>query len=128
MAEKKEYDFGKDCILVARVSTKEQVLEEGASPQMKALKKYAEELGFNSRTFKEINSVESGFLETDSKVGWNLVTDWIEKHPSYKTIICVEMSRLSRRKKVLFHIQDYLINNKIQLIIKDIEFQLLNYY
>ena len=128
MAEKKEYDFGKDCILVARVSTKEQVLEEGASPQMEALKKYAEELGFNPRTFKEINSVESGFLETDSKVGWNLVTDWIEKHPSYKTIICVEMSRLSRRKKVLFHIQDYLINNKIQLIIKDIDFQLLNRY
>lgn len=128
MAEKKEYDYGKDCILVARVSTKEQVLEEGASPQMEALKKYAEELGFNPRTFKEINSVESGFLETDSKVGWNLVTDWIEKHPSYKTIICVEMSRLSRRKKVLFHIQDYLINNKIQLIIKDIDFQLLNKY
>ena len=128
MAEKKEYDFGKDCILIARVSTPEQVLEEGSSPQMEALKKYAKSLGFNTKTFKEINSVESGFLETDSKVGWNLVTDWIEKHPSYKTIICVEMSRLSRRKKVLFHIQDYLINNKIQLIIKDIEFQLLNKY
>ena len=128
MAEKKEYDFGKDCILIARVSTPAQVLKEGSSPQMEALKKYAKRLGFNTKTFKEINSVESGFLETDSKVGWNLVADWIEKHPSYKTIICVEMSRLSRRKKVLFHIQDYLIKNKIQLIIKDIEFQLLNKY
>ena len=125
---RKEYDFGKDCILVARVSTEKQVLEKDASPQMEALKKYAESLNFNKNTFKEINSVESGFLEVDSKIGWNIVTDWIEKHPSYKTIICVEMSRLSRRKKVLFHIQEYLIKNKIQLIIKDIDFQLLNKY
>lgn len=129
MAEnKKEYDFGKDCILIARVSTPSQVLKEGSSPQMEALKKYAKGLGFNKDTFKEINSVESGFLETDSKIGWNLVTDWIEKHPSYRTIICVEMSRLSRRKKILFHIQDFLIKKRIQLIIKDIEFQLLNKY
>ena len=129
MAEnKKEYDFGKDCILIARVSTPAQVLKEGSSPQMEALKKYAKGLGYNENTFKEINSVESGFLETDSKIGWNLVTDWIEKHPTYKTIIVVEMSRLSRRKKVLFHIQDYLVKNKVQLIIKDIEFRLLNKY
>ncbi len=129
MAEnKKEYDFGKDCILIARVSTTAQVLKEGSSPQMEALKKYAKGLGYNENTFKEINSVESGFLETDSKIGWNLVTDWIEKHPTYKTIIVVEMSRLSRRKKVLFHIQDYLVKNKVQLIIKDIEFRLLNKY
>lgn len=128
MAEnREEYNFGDGCILVARVSTPEQVLEEGASPQMEALRKYATSLK-KYKKFKEINSVESGFLETDSKLGWNLVTDWIEKHPNYRTIICVEMSRLSRRKKVLFTIQDYLIKNKIQLIIKDIDFQLLNKY
>lgn len=123
---RKEYDFGKDCILIARVSTPEQVLKEGSSPQMAALRKYAKKLNYSK--FKEINSVESGFLEVDSKTGWNVVTDWIEKNPTYKTIICVEMSRLSRRKKVLFHIQDYLIRNKVQLIIKDIDFQLLNKY
>jgi DNA invertase Pin-like site-specific DNA recombinase len=129
MAEnKEEYEFGKDCILIARVSTPKQVLEEGASPQMSALRKYATDLGYNDKTFKEINSVESGFLESDTKIGWNLVTDWIEKHPSYRTIVCVEMSRLSRRKKVLFHIQDYLITHKVQLIIKDIDFQLFNKY
>jgi DNA invertase Pin-like site-specific DNA recombinase len=128
MAEKKEYDFGKDCILIARVSTPAQVLKEGSSPQMAALRKYAEDLKYNKNTFKEINSVESGFLESDSKIGWNLVTDWIDKHPSYRTIIIVEMSRLSRRKTVLFHIQEYLIKNKIQLIIKDIDFTLLNKY
>ena len=129
MAEnKKEYDFGKDCILIARVSTPAQVLKEGSSPQMEALKKYAKGLGYNENTFKEINSVESGFLETDSKIGWNIVTDWIENHPTYKTIIVVEMSRLSRRKKVLINIQDYLVKNKVQLIIKDIEFRLLNKY
>ena len=128
MADKKEYEFGKDCILIARVSTPSQVLKEGSSPQMAALKKYAVEIGYDKKTFKEINSVESGFLESDSKIGWNLVTDWIANHPSYRTIICVEMSRLSRRKKVLFHIQEYLIKNKIQLIIKDIDFHLLNKY
>lgn len=128
MAEKKKYDFGKDCILIARVSTPEQVLEEGASPQIKALREYAKDHKFNEKTFKEINSVESGFLETDEKVGWNLVTDWIDKHPSYRTIICVEMSRLSRRQSVLHHIKDYLIKNKIQLIIKDIDFRLLDDY
>lgn len=122
----KKYDFGKDCILIARVSTQAQVLKPGASPQIKDLRQYAIDLGYNSDTFKEINSVESGFLKEDSKIGWNLVTQFIEENPTYRTIICTEMSRLSRNRTVLFHMLDYFLNHKVQLIIKDISFQLYN--
>lgn len=117
MDKKQKIDWGDSCILVARVSTPEQVLEEGASPQISDLRNYAKDLGF--KNFKEINTVESGFVRTDDKVGWNLVTDFIDKFPQYKTIIITEMSRLSRKKEILFYIQDYLQNHKIQLIIKD---------
>jgi len=122
----KLYDFGKDVILISRVSTPEQVLTEVSNQQIDDLKSYASTLEYNVETAKIINSIESGFLKEDKKTGWNIVTDFIAKNPQYKTIICTEMSRLSRSKEILFHIEDFLCNNKIQLIIKDINFELFN--
>lgn len=122
--ESRLYDFGTDAIIIARVSTPQQVLNAECSPQLSDLKKYAELYGF--KRLKAFGTTESGFLREDSKLGWNLVTDFIAKNPTYRTIIVTEISRLGRNDEILMHIKNYLIENKIQLIIKDINFELFN--
>lgn len=119
--ENKKIEWGDSCICIARVSTESQT----TNPQVKDLEDYAKNtLGF--RHIHSIPTTESGFLEEDDKMGWNLVTDYIKKHPQYKTIVCSELSRLSRLEHILLLIRDWLIENKIQLIVKDISFELLN--
>ena len=122
MAEKEfvKYDFGKKCVCVGRASTSVQ----SQTAQVRDLKDFAQKLGFDE--IKPFFTTESGFLEFDDKQGWNLVTDFFESHPDYKVLICPELNRLSRRENILHIIKDYLIANKIQLIIKDINFFLYN--
>ena len=71
-------------------------------------------------------TTESGFIEYDDKQGWNLVTDFFESHSDYRVLLCEELSRLSRKEVILMKIKDYLVRNKIQLIVKDIHFFLFN--
>ncbi|WP_106484274.1 recombinase family protein [Bacteroides sp. Marseille-P3684] len=122
--ESELYNFGTDAIIITRVSTPQQVLNPECSPQLSDLQKYAELYGFTR--LKTFGTTESGFLREDSKVGWNLVTDFISKNPTFRTIIVTEISRLGRNDEILMHIKNYLIENKIQLIIKDINFELFN--
>lgn len=116
--------FGNCAIIIARVSTPQQVLNANCSPQIEDLRKYAHSLGYSN--LKEFGTTESGFLKEDSKQGWNLVTKFIDDNPEYKTIICTELSRLGRNEEVLMHIKNFLLSKKIQLIIKDINFELFN--
>ena len=118
------FSFGDSAILVSRVSTPEQVLNQECNPQISDLQQYAERLGY--KNFKIIGTTESGFLKEDNKIGWNLVTNFIHEHPQYRTIICTEMSRMGRDEEILSHIKKYLLENKVQLIIKDLNFELFN--
>lgn len=122
MTSSERYDFGDSAVIVARVSTPSQK----ESPQLSDLRNYAQSLGF--KHIEEFGTTESGFLEMDDKQGWNLVVDFFEKNPNYKVLICTELSRLSRVKSTLMLIEEYLIKNKIQLIVKDINFYLFNDY
>ena len=114
------YDFGKNCVIIGRVSTSQQ----SQTAQIADLKEFAKGLGYEK--IQPFFTTESGFLEYDDKKGWNLVTDFFESHPDYKVLICPEMSRLSRRESILIKIKEYLRDHKIQLIIKDIGFSLYN--
>ena len=117
---RKKYEFGKNCVCVGRVSTTSQ----SQTAQLEDLRKFANSLGYTN--IQPFFTTESGFLEFDNKIGWNLVTDFFETHPDYKVLICPEISRLSRRKSILNKIEEYLVEHKIQLIIKDINFTLFN--
>lgn len=117
-----KYDFGKNCVVVGRVSTSSQ----SQTAQIEDLTNFAESLGYTH--IQPFFTTESGFLEFDNKQGWNLVTDFFESHKDYKVLICPEMSRLSRKENILFKIKDYLKDNKIQLIIKDINYRLFDEY
>lgn len=115
-----KYDFGKKCVCVGRVSTAVQ----SQTAQIRDLEEFAKDLGYED--VQMFFTTESGFLEYDDKQGWNLVSDYFDNHPDYKVLICPEISRLSRREHILHKIKDYLIDKKIQLIIKDIKFTLFN--
>lgn len=118
--EKQENLKSNSCILLVRVSTEKQ----DYSPQLRELKKYARTLGFSK--FEEIATKESGFLNFEKKDGFKQVIECINRNPAFNTIIVSEISRLSRQKIVLEQIKNYLSLNKIQLIIKDIDFKLFD--
>ena len=115
-----KYDFGSKCVCVGRVSTSAQ----SQTAQINDLKDFAQSLGY--KEVQPFFTTESGFLEYDEKQGWNLVVDFFETHPDYRVLICTEISRLSRKEAILFKIKDYLIEHKIQLVIKDINYFLFN--
>lgn len=57
--ESEIYNFGTDAIIIARVSTPQQVLKPEYSPQLNDLQKYAELYGF--KRVKAFGTTESGF-------------------------------------------------------------------
>ena len=115
-----KHDFGSKCVCVGRVSTSSQ----SQTAQINDLKVFAQSLGY--KEVQPFFTTESGFLEYDEKQGWNIVVDFFETHQDYKVLICTEISRLSRKEAILFKIKDYLIEHKIQLVIKDINYFLFN--
>ena len=120
MHKKNSFPFGRKAVIVSRVSTDIQSYE----PQTQDLKTWAKDNGYE--VVKEFETKESGFLRYDLKEGWNNVTDFFDKHPDCRILLCTEISRLSRRKAILGIIQEYLEKHTIQLIIKDINFRLFN--
>lgn len=115
-----EFNSKNSCIILTRVSTKQQ----DYTAQIDDLKKWANSLGYIN--IKVISTKESGFKTFDLKDGFKQVIDFISENIEYKTIIVTELSRLSRRRIVLEQIKFYLTENKIQLLIKDISFSLFD--
>lgn len=122
MAESNTF-FGNKALLLSRISTPEQYYE-GFSPQQNDLKLWAKEIGYTELV--SIDTIESGFLDFDSKKGWNTIIKFLEEHKDYRTIIATEINRIARDEAVLMEVKKYLMDNKIQLIIKDLKFWLLN--
>lgn len=113
-------NINNSCIILTRVSTNEQ----DYTAQIDDLTKWANSLGFTN--IKVISTKESGFKTFELKEGFKQVVDFIKHNEAYKTILITELSRLSRRQTVLFQIRQYLINNHIQLFVKDIAFSLFD--
>jgi len=108
------------CVVLTRVSTNEQ----DYTSQETDLINWANRLGYTN--IKTISTKESGFKTFDKKEGFRKVIQFINEYPQYDTIVITELSRLSRRKKVLFRIKEWLEDNKIQLRVKDISFNLFD--
>lgn len=108
------------CLLLTRVSTKYQ----DYTPQEKDLKKYANDLGYEVAGI--ISTKESGFRTIERKDGFRQVKEFFAGHKDCRTLIITELSRLSRYDDVLIHCKTYFKENKIQLIVKDINFRLFD--
>jgi len=111
--------FGTKCVCLARVSTSAQDYQA----QINALHKKADEFGLT--IVKDIATKESGFKSYDKKEGFSELVKFM-KDNDCRIVLCTELSRLSRKKFLLEQIKQWFIDNKIQLWVDDITFQLFN--
>lgn len=100
----------KKCILFSRVSTERQTLDQ----QTNELILEANRIG---KEYDVIEDKESAIsLDEYERHGLNELKRLIDTD-DYDTVICYEISRISRRPKVLYSIRDLLIEKNIQLVI-----------
>lgn len=104
----------KKCILLSRVSTRQQTLEQ----QTNELLRFAKNRGYSDDNIITIEDKESAIkLDEEHRKGLIKMKEYITADKDINCIICYEISRISRQQKVLFSIRDYLKERKIQLII-----------
>lgn len=106
-------------ILLVRVSTYLQ----DTDPQKQRLIDYATQKGYTELYI--IETVESGLASTEDKIGMNALFAKIQEDDEYKTVICSELSRISRRQSILHAFKERMISERIQLIVLN-GFELLN--
>lgn len=109
------------CILLVRVSTDSQSFDE----QEKDLYELARTCGYKDSDIVSVATKESAIkLNEEERYGLNRMKELIETG-EYNCVFAWEISRIARRKKILFSIQEYLVSKRIQLIIKEPRIHLL---
>lgn len=109
------------CILLVRVSTGAQSYEE----QEKELYDLAQICGYKDKDISSIATKESAIkLDEEERFGLNRMKELLETG-EYDCVFAWEISRIARRKKILFSILEYLTTKGIQLIIKEPRIRLL---
>ncbi len=105
----------KKCILMVRVSTEQQSYDA----QMQELHDLALKSGYQENQISPVAEKESGIkLSEEERAGLNRMKEMIETG-DYDCVFAWEISRIARRKKILFSILEFLVDRKIQLIIKE---------
>lgn len=109
-------------ILLVRVSTQKQDFDE----QEKQLYNLAVADGFAEHSIIPICEKESGIkLKEDERKGLNRLKEEVAKG-GISCVYAWEVSRIGRKKKVIFSITEYLAERGIQLIVKEPYIKLLN--
>ena len=109
------------CILLVRVSTEAQSYDE----QEKELYDLAHFYGYKDKDISSIDTKESAIkLDEEERFGLNRMKELLETG-EYDCVFAWEISRIARRKKILFSILEYLTSKGIQLIIKEPRIRLL---
>ena len=109
------------CILLVRVSTEAQSYEE----QENELYDLAHFYGYKDKNISSIATKESAIkLDEEERFGLNRMKELLETG-EYDCVFAWEISRIARRKKILFSILEYLTTKGIQLIIKEPRIRLL---
>ena len=112
----------KKAILLVRVSTERQNFDE----QEQQLYNLALADGFKDNEIIPIAEKESGIkLSEDERKGLNRLKEEIAKG-GVSTVYVWEVSRIGRKKKVIFSIVELLQTHNIQLIVKEPSIRLLN--
>ena len=113
----------KKCIVFSRVSTEQQETDE----QTERVHRLAESYGYPRESHIEVEYKESGIrLKEEERLGLNRMKELIEDDKSIDCVFAFEISRIARTKKVLFSIEEWLVERHIQLIIDTPRIELLN--
>lgn len=113
MAERKIGYMTNKAIILSRVSSNHQTLEQQTEAVLKEVKRD----GYTDDNIIIIEDKESAIkLSEEERNGLNKMKEHINNDPSINAVYLYELSRLSRRQTMLFNIRDYLIEHHIQLI------------
>lgn len=112
------------CILLVRVSTERQDYDE----QERIIYNQAIADGYTDENIIAIKEKESGIkLSEEERRGLNRMKQAIEADSSINCVYAWEISRIARRKKILFSVLEYLTRKQIQLKINEPSITLLNH-
>ena len=110
-------------IILARVSTAKQSYDE----QVNDLIALAIKDGYSKRQIKVIKNKESGIkLDEEHRLGLIELKETIKNDASINAVYIRSIDRIGRREEVNLSIKNFLIDRKIQLVVKTPELRLLN--
>lgn len=110
------------CICLARVSTSKQSYSE----QVRDLKELAIKDGYKESNIFVINNKESGIkLDEEHRLGLIDMKNRIESDSKINAVYVRSIDRIGRKEEVNLSIKNYLIDRKIQLVIKTPSLRLL---
>jgi DNA invertase Pin-like site-specific DNA recombinase len=110
------------CIIWTRVSTERQEVDS----QLKETTEYAISLGYDE--FVNISKVGASAYKAN-KLYLEMIEEFknlIETDKEIKAVVCWHLNRLSRNDQYAVEIKNFLIENKVQLHIKEPQLKLLN--
>lgn len=118
-----EAKTNKQCILFARCSTKQQ----DTDGQLAKIEQTARRFGYQDSNFIYVVEYESGYkLSEDERAGLRKLKKIIESNTNVECVFVTEVSRIGRRRRLLFDILDWFVDNKLQLYIWERDVFLLN--
>ena len=104
----------KKCIILSRVST----LSQDLTQQTEVVINEAIRFGYDKKNIIIIEDKESAvLLSEEERNGLNTLKYHVETDKSIDCVFVYEVSRISRKPKIVYSIRDYLIERKIQLIV-----------
>lgn len=109
-------------ILLIRTSTVKQEIES----QKAEISEYAKTFGYSD--FKVIGDSGASAIKLDTLYLKNIeeVYSSIEKDPTINCVFAWAIDRIGRNEEVLMHFKNFMINHKVQLVIKNPNLILLN--
>lgn len=113
--------MAKKVILLSRVSTVgQELMSQTDKLKQEALRTYSE------KDIIVIENKESAVKKSEEELlGINEMKEYITTG-QIQAVYCYELSRLSRRPKVLYSLRDYFLEHKVQLIVLNPYFKLLD--
>lgn len=110
-------------ICLVRVSTFAQDLEQ----QKNVVLSECYKLGYDDSNIIVIEDKESAVkLSEEERNGLNKLKEYIISDSSIDCVICYELSRISRRADVLYSIRDFLVSHKVNLVVLNPYFKMLD--
>ena len=110
------------CILLVRVSTQQQDLDQ----QRERVFEAAKEDGYEDKNIIVIEDKESAIkLSEEQRHGLTELKNYIESDPTIDRVYTYELSRISRQAQMLYSIRDILAAKKINLIVLNPYFKTL---
>lgn len=114
--------MGKKCILLVRVSTQHQDLDQQRNKVFDAAKAD----GYSESDIIIIEDKESAIkLSEEERHGLTELKDIINSDSNIDRVYCYELSRISRQAKILYSIRDFLVSKVVNLIVLNPYFQTL---